>query len=105
MGRTEEVAVEPGTLARRAYGRDAAREQFSCSYGLNPAYREQIERSALRVSGTDAAGEVRIVELPGHRFFLGTLFLPQLSSCPGTPHPLIVAYLQAAMTWRKAREA
>jgi hypothetical protein len=33
---------------------------------------------------------------PGHRFFVGTLFVPQTSSRPDVPHPLISAYLAAA---------
>ena len=47
--------------------------------------------------GVDQDGEARVLELPDHRFFVATLFVPQLSSSPGSPHPLIVAYLRAAM--------
>jgi hypothetical protein len=36
------------------------------------------------------------VELPSHRFFVATLFVPQTSSAPDAPHPLIGAYLAAA---------
>ena len=74
----------------------AVTEQFACNYGLNPAYRERISTGGLQVTGLDPAGEVRIVELSAHRFFLATLFLPQVSSGPDRPHPLIMAYLQAA---------
>jgi CTP synthase (UTP-ammonia lyase) len=48
------------------------------------------------VSGTDATGETRIVELPGLRFFLATLFVPQVTSTPGRPHPLVSAFVAAA---------
>jgi CTP synthase (UTP-ammonia lyase) len=75
-------------------------EQFACNYGLNPAYRAPISQRGLKVVGLDAAGEVRLVELTTHRFFLATLFLPQLSSSPALPHPLIVAYLQAAQAFQ-----
>ena len=37
------------------------------------------------VSGLGGDGEIRIVELPGHPFFLATLFLPQTGSAPGFP--------------------
>jgi hypothetical protein len=43
------------------------------------------------------------VELPDHRFFIATLFQPQLSSRPETPHPFWLAFLRAAMKFRKAR--
>jgi len=45
----------------------------------------------------DQDGEARIVELADHPFFLATLFVPQVSSSPTQPHPLISAFLRAAM--------
>jgi CTP synthase (UTP-ammonia lyase) len=55
----------------------------------------------MKVSGTSADGGARIIELPDHRFFIGTGFVPQLASEPGHPHPLIVAYLKAAVQYKK----
>jgi CTP synthase (UTP-ammonia lyase) len=43
------------------------------------------------------------MELMNHRFFVATLFLPQLSSSPATPHPLIMAYLRAAAVFHDSR--
>ena len=91
------MSILPGTLIHRAYGKTETTEQYACNYGLNPAYREQISRGGLILAGTGSAGEVRAVELAGHPFFVGTLFLPQVSSTTREPHPLIIAYLRAAM--------
>jgi CTP synthase (UTP-ammonia lyase) len=99
-GTTQAVKVVPGTLAHQAYGKESAVEQFRCSYGINPEYRDAIEGGALKVAGVGPDEEVRIVELSGHRFFVATLFLPQLSSSAETPHPLIVAYLKAVLSFR-----
>jgi CTP synthase (UTP-ammonia lyase) len=96
-GKTETIKIVPGTLAHRLYGEEGAAEQFRCNYGLNPDYQESIEKGGLRVSGIGPEGEARIVELPDHSFFMATLFLPQLSSAPLLPHPLIIGYLRAAM--------
>ena len=96
VGQAHPVQIAPGTRAYRAYGVGQAVEQFRCTYGLNPLYREMFSSGPLQVSGTDAEGEVRIVELSAHRFFIATLFLPQLTSSASTPHPLILAYLKAA---------
>lgn len=73
-----------------------AHEQFNCSYGLNPSYRAALDESPLVIAGVDAENDVRIVELREHRFFIATLFQPQLQSRSGTPHPLLVAFLEAA---------
>jgi CTP synthase (UTP-ammonia lyase) len=96
VGQAHEVWIAPGTRTHQAYGVERAVEQFRCTYGLNPLYRETFASGPLQVVGTDAEGEVRIVELPALRFFIATLFLPQLTSSVETPHPLILGYLQAA---------
>ncbi len=96
-GRTETVRLVAGTRAGRAYGRGEVVEQYRCSYGLNPGFRDRIVKGGLVVSGVGEGGEARIVELPGHRFYVATLFLPQLASAPDAPHPLVMAYLRAAV--------
>ena len=50
------------------------------------------------VTGRDANGEARVVELPDHEFFLATLFVPQTLSTPEAPHPLIGAFITAVQT-------
>lgn len=104
VGRTELVTITPGTVAHLAYGRTEATEQFACNYGLNPEYREKISEKGLKITGMDSEGEARIIELSAHRFFIGTLFLPQLSSSPDNPHPLIIAYLKAAQDFQASRQ-
>jgi CTP synthase len=91
------IRVSPGSLAFRAYEKTVTTEPFNCNYELNPAYREKLESAGLKVSGVSEDGGARIVELPDRPFFLATGFLPQLASQEGEPHPLIVAYLKAAL--------
>jgi hypothetical protein len=100
VGETQIVKVTPGTRAYRAYGKEEIAEEFACSYGLNQAYRDEIEQGELKVAGIGLDGEVRIVEFSNHRFFLATLFVPHLSSSPEMPHPLITEYLKAAMAFQ-----
>lgn len=45
----------------------------------------------------DADGEARVLEIPGHPFYVATLFVPQARSRPETPHPLVVGLLRAAL--------
>jgi len=100
VGTAQTIKLLPGTLTYRAYEQDEVTEQFMCHYGLNPAYRDRISTGGLKVVGLDAMGDVRVVEISAHRFFIATLFLPQLSSGPDMPHPLIVAYLREAQAFR-----
>jgi CTP synthase (UTP-ammonia lyase) len=44
-----------------------------------------------------------VVEISDHSFYVGTLYQPQLSSAPDSPHPLIVAYLRAALDFQASK--
>jgi len=99
-GKRQTILITPGTRIHRIYGKTEIDEAYQCSYGLNEIYRSAVVDKGLHVVGVDRQGAARIVELPGHRFFVATLFLPQLSSTPDTPHPLFTAFLDAAIKFR-----
>lgn len=91
------IRIEPGTLAHRVFGTDAIQERFTCSYELNPDYESRLTDAGLVISGRGEGGEARVIELPTHRYFLASLFLPQLASRPDHPHRFITAFLEAAL--------
>lgn len=95
FGQTMLVEVSAGSKLRGVYGGPEAEEEYRCNYGLAPESRRLLEEGGLRVSGTDTDGEVRIVELPGHTFYVATLFVPQTRSSVENPHPLISAFVKA----------
>lgn len=95
-GHEEAVMVVPGTLAAKVLGPGRHTERYNCSYGLNPEYLEALAGGGLRFSGFDDAGAVRIAELPGHPFFMGTLFQPERQDDRSQPHPVIRAFASAA---------
>jgi CTP synthase (UTP-ammonia lyase) len=95
-GHEEAVMVVPGTLAARILGPGRRTERYNCSYGLNPDYLETLTGAGLRFSGFDDSGHVRIMELPGHPFFLGALFQPELQGDGTQPHPILRAFAAAA---------
>ena len=96
------IRLRKDSSAFRIYQRQEIEEEFFCDYELNPAFQAAIASGRLRVVGLGERGEARLAELPGHPFFLATLFLPQLASAEGAPHPLIVAYLEAILSFREA---
>jgi CTP synthase (UTP-ammonia lyase) len=103
VGQTMTVHIDPGSCSFQAYGCDTVREQYYCNFGLNPAYRALLREGGLRFAGVDQEGEARIMELPSHPFFIATLFVPQMDSTPERPHPLIRAYVRAAMHCHSAK--
>jgi CTP synthase (UTP-ammonia lyase) len=95
---SETFYLTPGSRVANIYGKAEIVEQYGiCNYGLNVALRSEFEQHGLRVSGVDGNGEVRIVELEGHPFFIGTLFQPQRAAYKEIVHPLIRAWFQAAL--------
>jgi CTP synthase (UTP-ammonia lyase) len=103
VGKTMDVYVNPSSRVFQMYRRPVVQEQYYCQFGLNRDYQATIHEGGLRVVGVDDGGGARIVELPDHPFFVGTLFVPPLTSTAERPHPLILAYLQAAVDCCRAR--
>ena len=48
----------------------------------------------MQVVGSDKEGEIRILELRDHLFFVATLFVPQTRSLADRPHPLVTAFIR-----------
>jgi CTP synthase (UTP-ammonia lyase) len=104
VGQTMTVTVRPGTRAAALYPAPTATERYYCNFGLDPGRVGELESAALVVSATDQDGEPRVIELPDRQFFVGTLFVPQTSSSPGSPHPVVAGFVGAVHTAREATE-
>ena len=104
VGAEATVVVRPVTAAAHLLGAGPRVERFFCSYGLDDRFRAALEAAGLVFSADDEEGSARMVELPGHPFFLASLFQPELSSDETWVHPLIRAFAAAAVE-RAARPA
>ena len=89
-------ALQPGTIARNAYGVALVQERHRHRFELNNHYRSQLEANGLICSGLSPDGKlVEVVELKGHPFMLGTQFHPEFLSRPTRPHPLFIQFMRA----------
>jgi CTP synthase (UTP-ammonia lyase) len=95
VGLEQRVTVVRGSRAATLYGAESALEDFRCRYGVDPAYRDAFAPAGLASTGFGEDGELRIVELRGHPFFVATLFVPQMRSTPDRPHPLLKGFADA----------
>ncbi|AEH44716.1 CTP synthase [Thermodesulfatator indicus DSM 15286] len=89
-----------GTLAKEAYKQDEIFERHRHRYEFNNEYRDILTEKGLVVSGVSPDNElVEIIELPKdeHPWFLGCQFHPEFKSKPMAPHPLFVAFVNAAL--------
>lgn len=99
-GVVPEIRVRPGSFLHSFYNKDVVSEEFFCNFEVNPEFEWTFAEAGFPVVARGMQGEVRAIESPTHRFFVATLFQPQLSSKPKTPHPLIVEFLRAAAKWK-----
>jgi CTP synthase (UTP-ammonia lyase) len=94
-GQRSEVLLEAGSRAAAIHPSGSTVEEYRCRFGLAREYEQALGDAGLVVSGRDASGDARIVELRSHAFFLATLFVPQLSSRADRPHPMLLAFVNA----------
>lgn len=104
-GKKMGVEIQSDCRAFELYGRGEVEEEYYCNFGLNPDHQADLERCGLAITGSEQDGEARIVELPTHRFFLATLFVPQTSSTLDNPHPLVSGFVKAARVFSAERRA
>lgn len=89
------VRLAPGTRMEKILGTGQSLERYHCAFALNPDYLDTLREHGLCFSGRDEEGSVRAAELPGHPFYLLTLFQPELAGDGSRPHPLISAFASA----------
>lgn len=90
--------IKPDTLAWRIYQKPLIYERHRHRYELNNAFRPQLEKAGLIISGIYAEKDLaEIIELPSHPFFIGVQFHPEFQSRVEEPHPLFSAFISAAL--------
>ncbi len=93
-----EAVLTQGSHAARIYGRERISERHRHRYEVNIAYRERLEKAGIRFSGLSPDARLpEIVEIPGHPWFIGVQFHPELKSRPFEPHPLFSSFIGAAV--------
>ena len=91
-----------GTRAADIYGAQDIHERHRHRYEVNNAFREELEKAGLVLSGLSPDGRlVEVVELPGHPWFVAGQFHPELKSRPNRAHPLFRGFVGAAKAYQK----
>jgi CTP synthase (UTP-ammonia lyase) len=95
-GRAMTLSFASGSRVAALYESLEAEERYYCTFGINPEYVPALRNGPFRPVGADAEGEIRVMEIFDHPFFMGTLFVPQARSTLAEPHPLVSGFLEAA---------
>ena len=95
----------PGSRAAEAYGSTHVKERHRHRFEFNNDYRERFEAAGMKCVGENPATHlVEVVELPDHRWFIGTQYHPEYSSTVLSPSPLFMDFIKAAIAYKEERE-
>jgi CTP synthase len=95
-----DVEIKPATKAYAIYGnKPMIRQRFRHRYEVNPEYIKTLEDKGLVFSGKHPTENImQVMELPGHKFFMGSQFHPELTSNLRNPSPLFYHLVKAALS-------
>jgi len=93
-----ECHLKDGSHVKEIYGKNVIFERHRHRYEVNVSLKAKLEETGLVFSGMSPDGVLpEIVELPGHPWFIGVQFHPELKSKPFDPHPLFTSFIKAAI--------
>ncbi len=96
-----ECKIVRDSLAHRAYGKEEIAERHRHRWEFNNQYLQQFQQAGLLATGRNPGSDlVEIVELKDHPWFVGVQFHPEYKSTVEHPHPLFVAFVEAALKHR-----
>ena len=94
--------LKPGSLAHKIYGVSQIAERHRHRFEFNNKYLADIQSHGMIASGTNTENNlVEVVEVPEHPWFIGVQYHPEYKSTVANPHPLFVAFVQAALVHKK----
>jgi CTP synthase len=92
--------IKKDTLAHKIYGKTNISERHRHRYEFNNKYLKEFEEKGLVATGINPDNNlVEMVELPGHPFYIGVQFHPELKSTVMNPHPIFVNFVSAALAY------
>src|SRR2546423_3823611 len=91
------VVFADGSRIREIYGAAEGAERYNCNFGLNAKFTASLQDQQLKFTALGENGEVRAFELVDYPFYIGTLYQPERAGLEGKLHPLIGAFVKAAL--------
>jgi CTP synthase (UTP-ammonia lyase) len=97
VGEERPVTCVPGTRLAELCGTDPFPGFHWCNYGLADEFVDALAAVGVVVGAHAPDAGVEGIELPGHPFFVATLFQPKIGALNGGGlHPLIAAFVAEA---------
>lgn len=97
---SQTITIAKNSLAYAIYQQEYIEERHRHRYEFNPHYKEMYLKAGFIVSGISKDGFAEIIEIPEHPFFIASQFHPEFKSKIFVGHPLFVAFIKAAFTYK-----
>ncbi len=97
--------IEKNTKAMQAYGKDLITERHRHRFEVNNKFRTVLHSKGMVFSGVSPDRElIEMIEIPGHQWFVGCQFHPELKSRAIKAHPLFREFIKAAKQYSKNKQ-
>jgi CTP synthase (UTP-ammonia lyase) len=97
MGEERVVSPIPGTRFSALVGDEPFVGMHYCGYGPGPGVAERLVAGGMVIEATAEDAGAEVLELPASRFFMLSLFQPQIGALAGKPlHPLLAEFVRCA---------
>ncbi len=90
----KEINIQKGSRAYNIYNEETVSERHRHRYQINKDYVSKFEEAGLKLSGVAADGVAEIIEIPEHKWFVGTQYNPEFKSRPNRAHPLFADFIK-----------
>ena len=96
--------LKTNTIVSKAYNSNRISERHRHRYEFNNKFLGDFEKKGMISSGENPkTGLVEIIELKDHPWYVGTQFHPEYKSTVINPHPLFVAFIDAALKFKETQ--
>ncbi|WP_179005840.1 CTP synthase [Winogradskyella forsetii] len=102
---TWDCQLEKDSIAYKVYKTETITERHRHRFEFNNDFKAQFENSGLKPTGYNPdTGLVEIIEIPENNWFVGVQYHPEYKSTVRNPHPLFVAFVAAALKYKKNKK-
>ena len=93
--------LKQGSRTAAIYGQEQIKERHRHRYEFNNAFIKEYEDNGMECVGMNPDSNlVEIVEIPNHRWYIGTQFHPEYQSTVLKPHPLFLDFIKTAVEYQ-----
>jgi len=98
-----DCTLRQGSKVAAAYGKTDIKERHRHRFEFNNDYRTRFEEAGMKCVGENPATHlVEVVELPDHRWYIGTQYHPEYSSTVLSPSPLFLDFMKSAIEYKNS---